>query len=321
MSNLTNSIDFLLSARETLGLLVAESYVDNNDELCNFIQNEATDFQILHLLMTNELPSEKQNLALECELLEGFKKLISKKIGTLSEKIDYENLDSLTELTSTSLANVGTATPVLEHVLNVGLLEAMPINPTEVPFDTVNRFLRSMGAHKVMSDLKFRKLVAWTSNKASDAVRAGKNPGAALNAIRSDIAHKINTMGTEIGANAITTAQKLDPSGDLAIKAGKAYNTLGNTGTVAVVGLGGAALATAVIYSAYKIYKNFFSKAAQACRGKEDKKACMAQYKAKATQMQIAALRKGKSSCKKSKNPEKCSTAIDAKIEKLSSKI
>lgn len=85
--------------------------------------------------------------------------------------------------------------------------------------------------------------------------------------------------------------------------------------------IGGGVLAALAVYASYKIYQKFFSKAAKACKGDADKKACMAKFKAQALGMQIKEVQKGLSLCSKSKDAAKCKTVINNKIAKLRSKM
>jgi len=85
--------------------------------------------------------------------------------------------------------------------------------------------------------------------------------------------------------------------------------------------VGAAVAAAAALTAGVMAYRKFFSKAAQACKSAPDKKACMAQYKMKAKQAQIAAINAGKAKCAKSRKPEQCKAKIDAKINAIKAKM
>jgi hypothetical protein len=87
--------------------------------------------------------------------------------------------------------------------------------------------------------------------------------------------------------------------------------------------VGGALLAAMIAYAAYKIYKNKFSAAAKACKGKTgpEKTLCMNNFKVAAIKAQIAQLKSGSSGCNSSKDPVKCKAVILAKIKKLEGKL
>jgi len=85
----------------------------------------------------------------------------------------------------------------------------------------------------------------------------------------------------------------------------------------------GALLAIFLIASAYKIYQNYFSKAAQACKGKSgsEKDKCMKDFRNKAVVKQIQFLESGKSKCNKSNDPNGCRKKVQEKITKLKFKL
>lgn len=85
-------------------------------------------------------------------------------------------------------------------------------------------------------------------------------------------------------------------------------------------GLAAAAAAAAVAAAGFLVYKRFFSKAAKACKGSPDRKACIQDFKQKARNAQAAALRSKMSICAKSKDPAGCKSKVQAKIAKLTGK-
>jgi len=86
--------------------------------------------------------------------------------------------------------------------------------------------------------------------------------------------------------------------------------------------IGATALAALVITASYKVYKNYFSKAAKACKGKSasEKEACMNNYRADAYKMQQASLKKSLSMANKTSDPSSFKKKIEIRIQKLSSK-
>jgi len=86
--------------------------------------------------------------------------------------------------------------------------------------------------------------------------------------------------------------------------------------------IGASALAALVITASYKVYKNYFSKAAKACKGKtaSEKEACMNNYRADAYKMQQASLKKSLSMASKTNNPNSFKKKIEIRIQKLTSK-
>jgi len=87
--------------------------------------------------------------------------------------------------------------------------------------------------------------------------------------------------------------------------------------------IGWTVLAAIAIAGAYKIYKNYFSKAAQYCKGKtgDEKQACITNYQNKAYQMKIKTLKKSLDLSNKTKNPSKYREKIQSEIKKIQKKI
>ncbi len=83
--------------------------------------------------------------------------------------------------------------------------------------------------------------------------------------------------------------------------------------------LGTAALVGAAGFIAYKVYKNYFSKAAKACAGKsgEEKAACMAKAKQGAAKARMATMNKAKSMAGNGVNPAQARAAISNKIASM----
>lgn len=82
----------------------------------------------------------------------------------------------------------------------------------------------------------------------------------------------------------------------------------------------GGLLAVNAIALSVSTYKLYLGKAAKACRstkGYHAKEACFTKYKLAGMQKQISVLKSGMSKCNKDKNPEKCRSKIQAKIDKL----
>jgi len=82
-----------------------------------------------------------------------------------------------------------------------------------------------------------------------------------------------------------------------------------------------AAIPAAAGVAAFKIWKNYLSKAAKACKGAPDKESCMARYKETAMQAQLQKLQDAKKDCSSSSSPEKCMAKIDKMIAKKQAKL
>ena len=91
----------------------------------------------------------------------------------------------------------------------------------------------------------------------------------------------------------------------------------GVAGSAAVVGV------AALIAIAYYVYKNYLSKAAQACtkfKGLEKKK-CMYKFKIAGAQAAIKKLQQSMKLCKNKKNPAKCEYQLKVQMKKWQERI
>jgi len=74
-----------------------------------------------------------------------------------------------------------------------------------------------------------------------------------------------------------------------------------------------------VIGLSYKVYKKFLSKATKSCKhlDNEKKNECINKFKNDAKKARILAIEKSKGLCTKSKDPQKCLTKINIKLNSL----
>ena len=286
-----DSVLFLLAARETLSSIIEGEESVNKDDLIKFIQVEASDYQVMNLLLKGTLPEDKYNAVDEALLFSEFKEsmLINKNFVTeiTGEDIFYNVLnevDSLYMVTSTQK-------PVLELAaqtnLDVGIacaiseLTGAQLGPTA--------FEKAAAASKpgMLAALKTAKQNAITGAKA-----AGKNIVAGAKTVGGKIAAGAKTAGAKTAAFAHTKAGMVT---------------------------GGAAAAALAIYAGYKIYKRFLSQAARSCAGQSGaaKTACMNKFKKQAIIKQASAIQSASGTCAKSKNPEKCKAAVAKKVAAL----
>jgi hypothetical protein len=161
------------------------------------------------------------------------------------------------------------------------------------------------------------------AGEAGEAIAKGaKSAGKAVKAVTDDagkaIEGGVKTAHKAVGAVADTAKDVATQAGQkVATGVGKAAEfAQGQPGMV-----GAAVAAAAAMTAGVMAYRRFFSKAAKACGSAPDKKACMAQYKMKAKQAQMATLNAGKAKCAKSKNAAGCKAKIDNKINALKSQM
>ncbi len=115
--NIAESILFLLSARETLSCMVEASSVDHKNELKNFLMNEASDYEIIHMLMHEEMPNEKYDFTNEVRLFSDLKKQVLINYNIISEHMG-ESVQTFIDEVDTVYPDFSSAMPVLEFQLS-----------------------------------------------------------------------------------------------------------------------------------------------------------------------------------------------------------
>jgi len=239
--NINDSLLFLKICRDTICEMI------NENDFKYFIQNEASDYQIISIITTNEIPNEKYNNIKEYQLWEQFQELV------------YENNNSLYKL----IVEMG---PIVEYRLSSSKV--------------ILNFLREAGDQQAYANSLY------------------DNMKTAMKAARSNL---------KKGAKAAT-----ELATDTAKKA--ATNKI-------VVGMTAGAAAAMIAFAAAKLYQQYLSKAAQTCKGRPDKVACIKGFKNKGMRMRIEKLRSGMGQCGKAKNSDSCKKSLQSKITKLQMKL
>lgn len=100
-------------------------------------------------------------------------------------------------------------------------------------------------------------------------------------------------------------------------------NILIQSGKSTAVLFSAAVIVATILYISYKIYNNYFSKAAKACAHKKglEKKECMIDYKLNSLKAQQNVLRKGLTVCSSTTDPNKCKNSIMKRLQKIDLKI
>lgn len=302
--NFRESLVFLRCARDALSAIVEDSTVDYKDELSSFLLNEASDYEIMSLLINNELPDNKFDLKEELMLFATLKEQMIATPG-LDEFLG-EDIYNKVMLEVDTLAPYQSA-PVLMEKIEKLISEVSPtlaglkgVGKTAVKYwepkakTGLTALKKSFERPSIVKD----KMALQRAAAQSKTAAAGPSPLTAQKGTAKWWLSKAKT-GAKSAKQAVSTFAKSP--------AGKA--------------VGGAALAALALYGAHKLYKNFMSKAARACSGTGKAKAqCMDQYKARALGAEIKDLNAAKAACKATKDPGKCASAIQGKISRLQSK-
>jgi len=349
---LEDTLTFMGIARETIceHLETLGHPEEALNEMKNFVLKEATDYQVMSMLMDNGLPDEDQNLKEEYNLFDTFNQAAGTYFVPLSEF----------EISSSQLILIEAAPKDSPRIIALK-------KQIDSKIDMAKRWTKTKGPKADERKAEIQKSLRYLKgeldkerSKVAQAAGAAVAPAGMAAAVKKKQAGAVKTYtagelargavkkGKEVAKRGVSVAvpvamrgkeavgkgvsklkqkaiaaksklsqmaQKLPSASSIAAKA-KAF-IASTPGMV----LGGSALAALLGYGAYKLYKNYFSKAAKACAGQADKAGCVAKYKTSAVKAQIADLGKGVSACAKSKNPEKCKAAVQAKINKLKTKL
>lgn len=299
LQSVRESIIFLAYARNAICEMVEfleEADDDRKKELTNYIQNEASDYEIIHLLVTEDIPEEKYDIVEEEALWEIFRRSIVHDLPLLSEYIDLEVLETVIfDLGSVTALSLSSAAPLRKARADEGILT------TEESFEAylekkgnelaelggVLKTSHSLYQQEIKLDKNGKKVKGWLSTSKKYWQDKGKKFAA-------------HVKGLDAGDDAINVKPKSDkkktyrlpsfvkpapPTPEtskqkvkrIAKQSGQDISTFAKTGTGKAVG---AAAGVALVgYAGSKIWKNLLSKAARACRGKPDKAACITAYK------------------------------------------
>jgi hypothetical protein len=283
--NLSDSVLFLLSARQTLADIVEASGVDSSKDMVKFLHNEASDYEVMNLLILGKMPDEKYNQVAEAQLFSILKEQMLRDHELITEAIGNDIYQNVLHEVDSVFPLLSTTVPVLEFM-------SMKDKDIALAYMISEQGGLAGAAKGALSTAgKYWAGKAAAAKGAASSMAAGA--GAKLAAVKAAIS------GAGAGAMAKVAAFALTPAGQA---------------------VGGAALAALIGYAAMKTYKNFLSKAARSCKGAPDKAGCMAKFKKQAIMKQASDLQRGASVCAKAKNPEKCKAGVARKIASLKAK-
>ena len=337
--NVPESILFLSSCRKAVEESIrtnADLDHDEKDYLADFIANEASDYQIMSIVVDGELQDEKFDFVDEVRLFDDFKEMVIDNLAEFSSVMDSEAMKScLYEVGPVSQEGISTAAPILEFLYESGVIYEK--GKTKKYLDKAVDYGKK----------------GWESAKGAGGRVAGAAKGApgrvagAAKSAGGRVAGAAKGAGQNVtwSAKNPKTAAKVaaqtakDKSGWSQYQHGKQRQQAGADrgvkGTIPRAAAdmkagkkqmaktaGAVALAAAAIYAGTKVYQRYMSQAGRACKGKggAERTACMKNFRAKAIQGQIAATQKGMSACANSKNPDKCRASIQKRVQSLQAK-
>ena len=353
--SISESILFLLSARESLCHMVETSSVEYKSQIKNFLMNEASDYEIIYMLMHEEMPNEKYNFVDEIKLFSKLKEQVLVNSDILT-KCMGESVQTFIDEVDTVYPEFSSAAPILEFQLatkDYGLSEEGGIGDIAsgggggaISFKKIFDILGKPGRDAIAHG-KDQVAVIKLANKGMDpklawkAVRQQKTllkkvgdadayvKGTGLGKFFTGIADTAQKAGAAVSAKASSVAGAASKSGIInafrakVVAAGPALSKAVSSPSLVGAGLTGAALGALALYASVKLYKRFMSKAAKSCKGQSGaaKTLCIKKFQHDAIGAQIKDLESAMNACAKAKNPEKCKIPIQKKIGKLKLKM
>jgi len=128
--NVGDSVLFLLAARETLSSIIEGEESVNKNDLIKFIQVEASDYQVMNLLLKGTLPEDKYNAVDEALLFSEFKESMLINKNFVTEIIGDDIFDNVLNEVDSLYMVTSTQKPVLELAaqtnLDVNLFKSKP---------------------------------------------------------------------------------------------------------------------------------------------------------------------------------------------------
>lgn len=342
--NVGDSVLFLLAARTALSNIVAESKNKSKKELISFIRNEASDYEVMHLLLKGTMPEAKYDDVAEMLLFSEFKESMMMNKDFVTEMIGEDIFNNVLNEVDSLYMGTSTAAHILEFesmtdpelAIACMISEQGPAGYSQAAWAAAKKKAAAAkaagmkggaGAPSTLARYKGMAAKKYAAGKAALApkVAAGKAAAmqkyaAAKGAIGSKVAAGKAAAAPKIAAGKAALAKGAAAAKGAATKAGAA--TAKFAGTKAGMATGGAAAAALAIYAGYKIYKRFFGAAAKACAGQSGaaKTACMNKYKKAAIMKQASAIQSASGTCAKSKDPAKCKAAVASKVTALKAK-
>lgn len=323
--NYDSSTLFLLAARSTLAEMVQMSGSKAKTDLVEYIYNDASDFEIMGLLMTGKLPPVKHSVLGEKLLFSNLKEQVMKNFGSLTQVIGENILNSFIHEVDSVFPKLSTQKPVLEFFAAVR--EQRGYEPAEEDLGKERKHAPA-GDSELAGERERKAAQAGASQETgAETARAAKAAGEAEAA---SVAHPRGEEGPRYaeppgsGPGIMHHIRSLvDDAAQGGRDVARQVVSYVQANPMASGGVAAAALAALIAYAGYQVYKKFFSKAAKACANQSGaaKEQCLAGFRKKAKVAQAQTLMKASSACARSKDPRKCKGAIMAKVQKIRSDI
>ena len=239
------SLFFLKTARNYVCESINNSDVDNAEELKNYIQNEASDFEIMHLVTLGEMPEEKYYAEAEDIIWDIFKRGVVSEFNNLKEIMNVNDINNIIfEMGPVSGLGYSSAAPILEFDRAQGRLDIAVLNEETA----IGRMAASQKTkRKSEVDKKSPSELKNTFNKTNVAQQA------ATAGLDKKLKDKSQTVPVSQQAAQRGRDKDLKDNSKSGFKLTDAQKKAGKYGAVGVAGVAG-------LFGLYKLYKMYKAK-------------------------------------------------------------
>lgn len=267
---------FLKIARNTVCENINDSDIEEKTELKNYIQNEASDYEIMHLITLDEMPEVKFDNDNEEAVWEMFRRGIVENIDAISEDCRQEDINAMIfEMGPIAVQGLSSAAPIFEFAKANGQLTHEALTEATLAQTTWAK------KHKV--DNGSSKAQAMTADRAKAFSKKGKADWSKTPQGKLATLNKRDAAETS-SFNAKKKHQATTNTGAASVL-NKADKVAKNAKNMKIAGYAGAgALAAAGAYGAYKLYQKWKAKRATA-KTEEAKAEATAKMKAAKSKM------------------------------------
>jgi hypothetical protein len=298
MKHPLNSLLFLTMARKSI-CEIFDGESDDTNEVKKFITNEASDYQIISILTTGDIPLEESTFEDEIIMWESFKRWVVTRSATLTEIFDYispEIMESVIEDITFEMGPVSdlflsSAAPILEFHTESGYLQEVLAEGKKLdvvkdlfnPKLTADYLKKKKDALVAANKKRLEKREEKKKKGQVAFVAAGKKASVEAIAKKEAAAKSIakQQKGTQniVKIRLAAEKKKKDDAATATAAAKRASNIKASKNVAIAAGVGAVGA-----YAAKKAYDRYFSKAAKACKGLSgsDRSACIKKAKTSA---------------------------------------
>lgn len=335
---LKESLLFLLSMRETLCLLIDESNISYKNKLKSFIINEASDYQIVSLILDGELPLNESHYFNELVLFERIRIEVKENKDLICEMFGADIFDDVVKKVDSISPKFSTRKPLLEtdddnpYSIQNMLKNAGkgPVKPSKYKIDPKIKDMLDSGKKAVdkyydKTDLPKPKAdISSTSKLIKKVIDKPKFIPKVPTKVIPNVVNKPSLPTPDVVKKSVGLRAQITKSfNNLKQQASSGTNAATSFVKAHPTEIAGVMLAVLAIYASVKIYKRFYSKAAKSCSTYKGQKKtiCMKKFQLTGYKAQLMDLKKAATQCGLTKDPEKCVRTIKSKMDKINKKI